>query len=118
MTICEVFRNSYLAFKEKEVEERAKVGTGIYARYQINPEIEVGTKQFVNVYFKNWDMFYDYQLKDMGITEEQLSNACEKGFIQKKEWSNFKARQLGQTRGFRITNKGINAIYKAYEGQW
>ena len=118
MTICEAFRNSYLKFKEKEVEERVKTGTGAYARYQINPEIEVGTKQFVEVFFKNWDMFWDYQLKSMGITEEQLNKACENGFIQKKEWSNYRARQLGQTRGFRITNKGIKAIYMAYEGQW
>jgi hypothetical protein len=118
MTICEVFRNGYLKFKENEIEERAKIGTGKYARYQIRPEIEVGTKLFVEVFFKTWDMYYDYQLKDMGITEQQLSKACENGFIQKKEWSNWQARQRGQTRGFRITNKGIKALYKAYEGQW
>lgn len=118
MTICEAFRNSYLTFKERELEERAKIGTEKYARYQINPEIEVGTKHFVEAFFKNWNLFYDYQLKDMGITEEQLNKACENGFIQKKEWSNWKAKQLGQTRGFIITNKGIKAIYKAYEYQW
>lgn len=118
MTICEAFRNSYLKFKEKELEERAKIKTGGFARCQINPEIEVGSKQFVEVFFKNWDMFWDYQLKDMGISEELLSEACKYGFLQKKEWSNYRARQLGQTRGFRITNKGVKTIYKVYEGQW
>lgn len=118
MTICEAFRNSYLTFKEKEVEERAKEVKGERSRWQINLDIEVGTKQFVEVFFKNWDMFWDYELKNMGITEEQLSKACENGFIQKKQWSNWQSRQLGQTRGFRITSKGIKALYKAYEGQW
>lgn len=118
MTICEAFRNSYLTFKEKEVEERAKEAKGERSRWQINLDIEVGTKQFVEVFFKNWDMFWDYELKNMGITNEQLAKACENGFIQKKEWSNWQARQLGQTRGFRITAKGIKALYKAYEGQW
>lgn len=118
MTICEAFRNSYLKFKETEIAERTKLNNGERSRYQINLEIEVGTKQFVEVFFKNWDMFWDYQLKDIGITEEQLSKACENGFIQKKEYSNWQARQLGQTRGFRITNKGIKAIYNAYKGQW
>lgn len=118
MTVCEAFRNSYLTFREKEIEERAKVETGAYARCQINPEIEVGSKQFVEVFFKNWDMFWDYQLKNMGVAEEQVNKACENGFIQKKEYSNWQARQRGEIRGFRITNKGIKALYKAYEGQW
>ena len=118
MTLCEAFRNSYLKFKETEIEERAKVGTGKYAKYQISLDIVVGTKQFVEVFFKNFDMFWDYELNNMGITEEQIKKACENGFCQKKEWTNWQARQLGQTRGYRITAKGIKALYKAFEGQW
>ena len=118
MTLCEAFRNSYLKFKETEIEERAKVGTGKYAKYQISLDIAVGTKQFVEVFFKNWDMFWDYELNNMGITDKQIKKACENGFCQKKEWTNWQARQLGQTRGYRITAKGIKALYKAFEGQW
>ena len=72
MTLCEAFRNSYLKFKETEIEERAKVGTGKYAKYQISRDIAVGTKQFVEVFFKNFDMFWDYELNNMGITDEQI----------------------------------------------
>lgn len=118
MTICDAFRNSYLIFKAKEIEERAKLERGEYSRWQISLNIEVGTKSFVETYFKTWDMFWDYELKNMGITYEQLTTACANGFIQKKEWSNWQARQLGQTCGYRITAKGIKALYKAFEGQW
>lgn len=118
MTICEAFRNSYLTFKEEEIEERNKAKQGLRSRWQINLEIEVGTKQFVETYFKNWDMFWDYELKNMGIADDQIRKAVENGYCQKREWSNWTARQLGQTTGYRITAKGIKALYKAFEGQW
>ena len=118
MTVCEAFRNSYLKFKEKEIEERIKAENGERSRYQISLDIKVGTKQFVEMYFKNWDMFWDYQLREMGISNEQLKKACENGFCQKKEWSNWQARQLGQTTAYRITSKGVKALYKAFDGQW
>jgi 3'(2'), 5'-bisphosphate nucleotidase len=31
---------------------------------------------------KNWDMFWDYELKNMGITNEQLAKACEPIFFR------------------------------------
>ena len=37
----------------------------------------------------------------------------EQGFLKVIEYSNWKARQLGQTRKIALTNKGIRAFYKA-----
>ena len=52
---------------------------------------------------------WDYQMKEVADVAEMKAA----GFIKIMEYSNWKARQLGQTRKIALTNKGIRAFYKA-----
>ena len=60
--------------------------------------------------------FYHYEAD--GITRQQLKEAQEQGFIKYSYYSNWQARQLNQTEYWCLTNKGLKALYKAYQGQW
>lgn len=52
---------------------------------------------------------WDYQMKD--VTD--IAEMREQKFLKVMEYSNWKARQFGQTRKYALTNKGIRAFYKA-----
>ena len=51
---------------------------------------------------------WDYEMRDV----IDLTEMKEQGFIKIMEYSNWKARQLHQTRKIALTNKGIKAFCK------
>lgn len=112
MTICEFFKNQY--------DEAIASGCGTTRCCQIDQELNPkGSWQWVKAaadYF--FGGAYQPQLEKAGITIEQLRQAEEKGFLKHHYYSNWKARQLGQTDVWRLTNKGLKALYKSYEGEW
>ena len=50
---------------------------------------------------------WDYQMKE--VTD--IGEMKEKGFVKIIEYSNWKARQLGQTRKIALTNRGVREFY-------
>ena len=50
---------------------------------------------------------WDYQMKDVTDIREMR----EQGFLKVMEYTNWKARQLGQMRKYALTNKGIREFY-------
>ena len=77
---------------------------------RINPEIEPGTYKWVEV-CADWFFggAWDYQMKDVtDITEMR-----EQKYLKVIEYSNWKARHLGKTRKYALTNSGIKAFYEA-----
>lgn len=51
---------------------------------------------------------WDYQMKE--VTD--IAEMREKKLLKVMEYSNWRARQLGQTRKYALTNKGIKEFYK------
>ena len=112
MTICEFFKNQY--------DEAIAKGAGTKYVCCINQETAPkGSWEWVKI---SADYFfggaYQPQFEKVGITAEQLNEAKEKGFLKYKYYSNWQARQLGQQDVWQLTNKGLKALYKAYQGQW
>lgn len=112
MTICEFFKNQY--------DEKIAKGCGVKYVCCIDQEKKPkGSWEWVKTaadYF--FGGAYQPQLIKAGITVEQLKQAKENGFLKYRYYSNWQARQLGQTDVWQLTNKGLKALYKAYEGQW
>ena len=52
---------------------------------------------------------WDYQMK--GVTD--IQEMREQKLLKAMEYTNWKARQLGQTKKYALTNKGIREFYKA-----
>ena len=52
---------------------------------------------------------WDYQMREVTDIPEMR----ERKLVKVCEYTNWKARQLGQTRKIALTNKGIKAFYKA-----
>ena len=76
---------------------------------RINPEIKPGSFKWVKV-CADWFFggAWDYQMK--GVTD--IAEMRAQGFLKVMEYSNWKARQLGQTRKIALTNKGLREFYK------
>lgn len=113
MTICEYFFNQYQKTHEL---------TSYWAKEtlkDISEKHQKGSLPYVISVFDNMcGAAYDYQFKNAGITLEQYRGANLEGFLAHREYSNWKARQLGQTQFYWLTKKGIKAMYKAYLGKW
>ena len=105
MTICEYIRNEYIKYINTPDKRKSVV---------INTELK-GTFE----YFKLFCQYvcgggWDYQLKNAGITQEQINKALANKYIKKKEYSNWENRMRGQITGDLLTNKGIKTIYNYY----
>jgi hypothetical protein len=61
---------------------------------------------------------YSYEYESVGITRQQLNEAKEKGFVKYSYCSNWQARKLNQTEYWSLTNKGLKALYKAFQSEW
>ena len=79
----------------------------------INPEIKPGSFKWIKV-CADWFFggAWDYQMRD--VTD--IAEMREQKLLKVMEYSNWKARQLGQTRKYALTNQGIKAFYKAMIG--
>ena len=78
---------------------------------RINPEIKPGSFKWVQVCADWWfGGAWDYQMKEVTDIREMR----EKGLLKVMEYSNWRARQLGQTRKIALTNKGIREFYRIY----
>ena len=77
---------------------------------RINPDIKPGTYKWVKV-CADWFFggAWDYQMKE--VTD--IAKMREQKLLKVMEYSNWRARQLGQTRKYALTNKGIRAFYNA-----
>ncbi len=101
MTTFEFFKNQLDEAVEKGLTSR------------INPQIKPGSFKWVKV-CADWFFgdAWDYQMKDV----TNIAEMREQGFLKVMEYSNWKARQLGQTRKYALTNQGIKEFYKAMIG--
>lgn len=107
MTICEYIREKYIEYIDTPDNEKP-----------ILIFMEKGTYD----YFKTFCDYvcsggWDYQLKNAGVTQEQLDEIVEKKYMRKKEYSNWEARQRGQTTAYILTNKGVKTIFNYYK-EW
>lgn len=108
MTICEYIREKYNEYIKTPDKSKCVL---------INPELK-GTYE----YFKLFCEYvcgggYDYQLKNAGITQEQIDEAIENKYIKKKSYTNWEARMKGQTTLYLLTVKGMKTIYNYYK-EW
>lgn len=96
-------------FFKAQLDEAVNMGL----TQRINPEIKAGSLKWVQV-CADWFFgeAWDYQMKD--VTDIQKMR--EQKFLKVMEYTNWRARQLGQTRKYALTNKGIRAFYKAMIG--
>lgn len=112
MKLCEFYRNQFETAKSsaKWFDEDSKILSEMYGK---------GTykwfKEMANKYFGG---AYDYQYTNSGITQPQLHEAKENGFVKLIHDSSWQARQLHQTYRYVLTEKGLKALFKAYENQW
>ncbi len=76
---------------------------------RIDPEIKPGTYKWVRV-CGNWFFggAWDYQMKEVTDIDEMR----EKKFLKVMEYTNWKARNLGQTRKIALTNAGLREFCK------
>ncbi len=97
------------AFEFYKAQLDEAVAAGFTAR--INPEIKPGSFKWVQV-CADWRFggAWDYQMKEVTDIREMR----EKGFLKFMEYSNWRARQLGQTRKIALTNKGIREFYNLF----
>ena len=90
---------------------KAQLDEAVAAGYtaHINPEIRPGTLKWVKV-CADWFFggAWDYQMK--AVTD--IREMREQGLLKVMEYSNWKARQLGQTQKIALTNKGLREFYK------
>ena len=112
MTICEYFKNQY--------DNAVATGAGTTRVCYIDQEkYPRGSWDWVNAAAHNFfGGAYQPRLEKAGITIEQLRKAKEDGFLKYRYYSSWMARQRGETDLWQLTNKGLKALYKAYEGQW
>jgi len=97
------------AFEFYKAQLDDAVAAGFTAR--INPEIKPNTLKWVQVCGDWWfGGAWDYQMKEVTDIREMR----EQGFLKVMEYSNWRARQLGQTRRIALTNKGIREFYRVY----
>ena len=97
------------AFEFFKAQLDEAVAAGYTAR--INPEIKPGTFKWVKVCADWWfGGTWDYQMKE--VTDIREMKAA--GFLKIMEYSNWKARQLGQTRKIALTNAGLWEFYRTY----
>ena len=92
---------------------KAQLDDAIAAGYtaRINPEIKPGSFKWVQVCADWWfGGAWDYQMKEVTDIREMR----EQGFLKVMEYSNWRARQLGQTRRIALTKKGIREFYRVY----
>ena len=94
---------------------KAQLDDAVAAGYtaRINPEIKPGSFKWVKV-CADWFFggAWDYQMTDV----PDIAEMREQKLLKMMEYSNWKARQLGQTRKYALTNQGIRAFYKAMIG--
>lgn len=114
MKLCEFFKKQFDNAKEmaKHFEADSKYLVDIYG-------YEKGSFEWFKELSKHYfggGYFYHYEAD--GITRQQLKEAQEQGFIKYSYYSNWQARQLNQTEYWCLINKGLKALYKAYQGQW
>lgn len=112
MTICEFFKNQY----DEAIAKGAGTTQVCYIDQGKYPKGSWGWVNAAARYF--FGGAYQPQLLKAGITIEQLRKAKEDGFLKYRYYSNWTARQLGHTDAWQLTNKGLKALYEAYEGQW
>ena len=76
---------------------------------RVNPEIKSGTLKWVQV-CADWFFggAWDYQMRE--VTD--IAELREQKLLKVMEYSNWRARQLGQTRKIALTNKGVREFYK------
>ena len=114
MKLCEFFKKQFDNAKEtaKHFEADSKYLVDIYGYEKGSFEWfkELSKRYFGGGYF--------YHFEADGITRQQLKEAQEQGFIKYSYYSNWQARQLNQTEYWCLTNKGLKALYKVYQGQW
>ena len=97
------------AFEFYKAQLDEAVAAGYTAR--INPEIKPGSLKWVQVCADWWfGGAWDYQMKE--VTDIRAMR--EQGFLKVMEYSNWRARQLGQTRKIALTNKGIREFYNLF----
>ncbi len=100
MTIFEFFK--------KQLDE-AIINMNKGFGFQISPEIKVGTYKWTKVCADYiFGGAYDYELK--GVTD--INEMKEKKLIKINEYSNWKARMLGQTKYISLTIQGIKEFHK------
>lgn len=104
MTICEYVRQKYIEYVETPDHKKPCL---------IN--IERGSYE----YFKTFCEFvcdgaWDFEFRKAGITQEQIDYALTQKYIYKKEYSNWEARQKGQTKAYILTVKGKKTVYDYY----
>ena len=111
MKLCEFYKNQFeYAKSDKWFHKDSNILSGMHG---------VGTCEWVKGMSK-WCFggAYDYQYIRAGITHQQLYEAKENGFIKLFHDSSWEARQLNQSYRYVLTEKGLKALYKAYEGKW
>ncbi len=76
---------------------------------RINPEIKPGSFKWVKA-AADWFFggAWDYQMKEVTDIQEMR----DKKLLRITEYTNWKARQLGQTRRIALTNAGVREFYR------
>lgn len=100
MTTFEFFKNQY--------DEAMADGCGVTKVCTINykPNTYAWVKCAADWFFGG---AWDYQMKEVTDIQEMK----EKKYLKLMEYTNWKARQLGQTKHYSLTNAGVRAFYNA-----
>lgn len=119
MTICEAFRKEW----EKDLEDRRM-------RYQLKAQanwaVEKGLwneknfdKKMFEYWVSEWKAFLNKkQVKEYGITKEQIEAAKAAGYVFEWERFNSATRYRGEpSYGLQLKPKGRTALYKAFK-EW
>lgn len=107
MTICEYFFNKYIEYKK--IPENRKP-------FLIHEDDKFS--YIMLVFEQEIGCDWEQNMIKTGITKSQLDRAVSNGFIKLREYSNFRARELKQTRLYVLTKKGIKAMFKAFKERW
>ena len=111
MTVFEFFKNQY--------DEKVAEGYGTTKCCEINPEVPRGSFRWVKIAYMNFfGGALQQRLEKCGITLEQLKEAKENGILKYWYDDGWITKQLGAQNHWSLTEKGLKALYKAYEGQW
>ena len=114
MKICEFFRNQ---FNEAKCNAKWFDEDSQYIVKDLG--YEYGSfKWFKELSKRYFGGGFQYEYKAAGITTEQLNDAKQSGYMKHSYSQSYEALKLNQTDWYGLTEKGLKALYKAYEGQW
>lgn len=113
MTLCEFYRKQFETAKDTQKNFEAD------SKYLEEKGYTPGSFKWFKAMSKRYfGGGFSYRYLNDGVTYPQLKMARDNGFIKYVYDSSWQARQLNQQEWYGLTEKGLKALYKAYEGKW